>query len=104
MTLAELSIKRPIFVTCIALATVAVGYLSYKNLGVDMLPNVTFPVVTVTVPYPGASPAEIETLVSKQLSAGADQQRARDGRPFRLRAPGRRRRRGPLVDFHTVCT
>lgn len=65
MNLAELSIKRPIFITCIVIATIAVGILSYRKLGVDMLPNVTFPVVTVSIPYPGAAPAEIETLVSK---------------------------------------
>jgi HAE1 family hydrophobic/amphiphilic exporter-1 len=45
----------------------AVGYLSFRGLPVDMFPNITFPVVTVTTPYPGAGPAEIETLVSKVL-------------------------------------
>lgn len=67
MTLAELSIRRPIFITCLAIVTVALGLLSYRQLGVDMLPNVSFPIVTVTVPYPGAAPAEIETLVCKVL-------------------------------------
>lgn len=66
-SLAELSLKRPIFVTCLAIATMAVGVLCLMRLGVDMLPNVTFPIVTVSVPYPGAAPAEIETLVSKVL-------------------------------------
>lgn len=67
MTLADLSIKRPIFITCVVLAMLAVGYLSFRKLGVDMFPNVTFPVVTVTTVYPGAGPKEIETLVSKVL-------------------------------------
>jgi len=44
-----------------------VGYLSLKKLGVDLFPNVTFPVVTVSTPYPGAGPREVETLVSKVL-------------------------------------
>lgn len=67
MTLAELSIKRPIFITCVVIAMLAVGYMSFKKLGVDMLPNITFPVVTVTTVYPGAGPKEIESLVSKVL-------------------------------------
>src|SRR5690606_7527028 len=45
----------------------AVGWRSMNSLGVDLFPNVTFPVVTVTTPYPGASPNEIETLVSKPI-------------------------------------
>lgn len=67
MNLAELSIKRPTFITCVVLAILAIGYLSLKKLGVDLFPDVTFPVVTVTTPYPGAAPSEIETLVSKPL-------------------------------------
>ncbi len=67
MTLAELSIKRPIFITCTVIAMLVIGYLSLKKLGVDLFPNVTFPVVTVSTPYPGAGPREVETLVSKVL-------------------------------------
>jgi HAE1 family hydrophobic/amphiphilic exporter-1 len=67
MNLAELSIKRPTFITCLVLVMLAVGYWSLKNLGVDLFPNVTFPVVVVTTPYPGASPSEIETLISKPI-------------------------------------
>ncbi len=67
MNLADLSIKRPTFITCVVVVMLAVGYWSLKNLGVDLFPNVTFPVVVVTTPYPGASPSEIETLVSKPI-------------------------------------
>ena len=67
MSLAEISIKRPVFLSCIVMLMLAVGYLSMRGLGVDLFPNITFPVVTVTTPYPGAGPAEIETLVSKVL-------------------------------------
>jgi hydrophobic/amphiphilic exporter-1 (mainly G- bacteria), HAE1 family len=67
MNLVDLSIKRPTFITCLVLIMLAVGYWSLNQLGVDLFPNVTFPVVTVSTPYPGASPAEIETLVSKPI-------------------------------------
>ncbi|MBL7714025.1 MAG: efflux RND transporter permease subunit [Bdellovibrionales bacterium] len=67
MDLANLSIKRPTFITAIIFLMLAVGYTSMKKLGVDIFPNITFPVVTVTTPYPGAGPSEIETLVSKPL-------------------------------------
>jgi HAE1 family hydrophobic/amphiphilic exporter-1 len=65
MSLAATSIKRPIFISCVFLLTLAVGFLSISKLPVDLFPDVTFPVVTVFTPYPGAGPKEIETLVTK---------------------------------------
>ena len=67
MSLADVSIKRPTFITCIVLVMLAVGYLAMQRMGVDLFPDVTFPVVVVTTPYPGAGPEEIETLVTKPL-------------------------------------
>ncbi len=67
MTLAELSIKRPTFITCLIALMLAVGAYSIKKLGVDLFPDVTFPIVFVSTPYQGAGPAEIETLISKPL-------------------------------------
>lgn len=65
MNLASLSIKRPVFITCIVVVILVVGLLSLSKLPVDLFPNVTFPIVTVTTTYPGAGPEEVETLVSK---------------------------------------
>lgn len=65
MNLANLSIKRPVFITCIVTVILVVGWLSLSRLPVDLFPNVTFPIVTVTTAYPGAGPEEVETLVSK---------------------------------------
>ncbi|MCC6137829.1 MAG: efflux RND transporter permease subunit, partial [Bdellovibrionaceae bacterium] len=67
MNLSSLAIKRPIFMTCVLLLIIVVGIFSFKKLPVDLFPDVTFPIVTVTVPYPGAGPKEVETLVSKPL-------------------------------------
>ncbi len=67
MNLSDLSISRPTFITCIIFAMLAVGFLSMKKMGVDLFPDVTFPVVTVYTSYPGAGPEEIETLVSKPV-------------------------------------
>lgn len=67
MNLAELSVRRPIFMVCLVFLILVIGLLSFFKLGVDLFPNVTFPVVTVSVPYRGAGPQEIETLVSRPL-------------------------------------
>jgi hydrophobic/amphiphilic exporter-1 (mainly G- bacteria), HAE1 family len=65
MTLADLSIKRPIFITCVVSLILVLGVLSMRKLPVDLFPNITFPVVSVVTAYPGAGPQEVETLVSK---------------------------------------
>lgn len=67
MNIAALSIKRPVFITSIVLVMLSVGLMSLKKLGVDLFPDVTFPVLTIQTIYPGASPYDIESLVSKPL-------------------------------------
>ena len=67
MNLSSLSIKRPVFMTCILLLILVLGTFGFKKLPIDLFPDVTFPIVTVTVPYPGAGPKEVETLVAKPL-------------------------------------
>ncbi len=67
MDLADLSIKRPIFITCIVFLSIVAGLMAFSRLGVDLFPDVTFPVVVVSTPYPGAGPAEVESLISKPL-------------------------------------
>jgi hydrophobic/amphiphilic exporter-1 (mainly G- bacteria), HAE1 family len=67
MTLADLSIKRPYFITCIIILMLAAGIYSMNRLPVDLYPNVTFPIVTATTIYPGAGPSEMEIQVSKVI-------------------------------------
>lgn len=67
MKLAELSIKRPVFLTCIVLMMLAIGFLSIKKLPVDLFPDINFPIVTITTVYPGAGPNEVEVNISKVI-------------------------------------
>ena len=54
--LAKLCIKRPVFATMLIVSLMVVGAFSYFALGVDLFPDVDFPVCTVTTTLPGASP------------------------------------------------
>jgi HAE1 family hydrophobic/amphiphilic exporter-1 len=67
VSLANISIKRPTFLTCVILLMLIVGWLSMKKLPVDLFPDINFPIMTVTTVYPGAGPNEIETNVSKVI-------------------------------------
>jgi hydrophobic/amphiphilic exporter-1 (mainly G- bacteria), HAE1 family len=65
--LAEVCIRRPVFAAMLILALVVVGATAYSRLGVDRLPSVDLPTVTVRATLPGASPEEVETQVSQPL-------------------------------------
>ncbi len=67
MNIARLAIRRPLFIICIVILIVVVGGISISRLGIDLLPPIDFPVVTVITTYPGANPEEIEKLISKPL-------------------------------------
>ncbi|MBW0432751.1 efflux RND transporter permease subunit [Leptospira yasudae] len=67
MNIAQLSIKRPIFICSIVLLMLLTGWVALGRMGVDLFPDVNIPVVSVTTIYPGAGPEEIEELVSKPL-------------------------------------
>ncbi|MBI4912389.1 MAG: efflux RND transporter permease subunit [Acidobacteria bacterium] len=70
MFLSNLSIKRPVLTTAAMLALVVVGLSSVKGLGIDQYPKIDFPVVTVSVPYPGASPDAVEQDVVRKIEEG----------------------------------
>jgi hydrophobic/amphiphilic exporter-1 (mainly G- bacteria), HAE1 family len=65
--LAEISIRRPVFASMIVLALVVVGATSYFRLGVDRFPSVDLPNVSVRTTLPGASPEEVETVISRPI-------------------------------------
>jgi HAE1 family hydrophobic/amphiphilic exporter-1 len=65
--LAEICIRRPVFASMLILALVVIGATAYTNLGVDRLPSVDLPTVSVRTSLPGASPEEVETEVSQVL-------------------------------------
>jgi HAE1 family hydrophobic/amphiphilic exporter-1 len=67
MTLTELSIKRPTFVVVIFTVLGVLGLLSFAQLKYELLPKMSNPFVTITTVYPGASPSEVETSVSKPI-------------------------------------
>ena len=67
MNIIETSIKRPVFITCLFLFTIVLGFISLQKINVDLFPEVTFPTVSVVTDYKGASPEEIEYLITKPL-------------------------------------
>lgn len=67
MKVTEIAIRRPAFVTMIFVALAVLGVFGYNRMGVDLLPKMDWPYVSVVTVYPGAGPKEVESLVSKPL-------------------------------------
>ncbi len=72
MWFTQVSLKNPVFATMVMLAIVVLGLFSYQRLKVDQFPNIDFPVVVVTVDYPGASPEIVESEVTKKIEEGVN--------------------------------
>ena len=67
MKLSDVAIDRPVFTTMAAVAALVMGGLAVTRLGVDLFPEVTFPVVAITTVYPGSGPTEVEQQVTKRV-------------------------------------
>ncbi len=65
--LAEICIRRPVFATMIILSLVVIGTAGFFKLGVDRTPPVDIPTVYISTRLTGASPVEMETLISQPI-------------------------------------
>jgi len=65
--LAELCVRRPVFASVLILSLTVVGAFAFGQLGVDRLPTVDFPTVTVTTRLPGAAPEQVESEVTDKV-------------------------------------
>jgi hydrophobic/amphiphilic exporter-1 (mainly G- bacteria), HAE1 family len=67
MWITRVSINHPVFATMVMVALTVLGLFSYNKLGVEPMPDINPPVVTVRVNYPGASPEQVENDITKPV-------------------------------------
>ncbi len=67
MSLTEIAIKRPSLIIVIFSVLALGGIFAYQNLGYELMPDFSPPVITITTVYPGASPSEVENSVTKKI-------------------------------------
>ncbi|MBI4391197.1 MAG: efflux RND transporter permease subunit [candidate division NC10 bacterium] len=67
MNLIRGSLENPIARVMVTLAFVGLGVLAFTHLAIDLFPEVSYPVATVVIEYTGASPADIETTVTRPI-------------------------------------
>ncbi|HET6905943.1 MAG TPA: efflux RND transporter permease subunit [Rhodanobacteraceae bacterium] len=67
MSLPELATRRRVTIGMVTLTFVLFGLIGLSDLKVNLLPDLSYPTLTVRTDYPGAAPAEIENLVSEPV-------------------------------------
>ncbi|MCB9226612.1 MAG: efflux RND transporter permease subunit [Chitinophagales bacterium] len=67
MKLAEISIKRPTLVIVLFTILSLGGLLSYSLMGYELVPKFEVNVITISTVYPGASPSEVETSITRKI-------------------------------------
>lgn len=67
MKITEVSIKRPTIVVVVFTILTLLGVMSYQSLNYELLPKFTSPIVTIATVYPGASPNEVESTITKKI-------------------------------------
>ena len=88
MILSDVSVRRPVFAVMMSAALVVLGWFSYRQLGLDLMPKTDYPVVSVGVSLPGASSEEIETQITKRVEevvntiSGVDELRSSSDQGF----------------------
>ncbi len=67
MKVVSFATRRPVTVFIFALAAVVFGGVAFRNLAVDLLPDITYPSLTVQTQYEGAAPVEMENLITRPV-------------------------------------
>ena len=67
MNLVDIAVKRPVTVWMFTFAVILFGMVSLSRLAISLLPELSYPTLTIRTDYVGAAPGEIEQLVSKPI-------------------------------------
>ena len=67
MTLAGLSIRRPVATTMLMISMMFIGLIAMFSMKSEMLPNMNIPVVTIRTSWNGAVPEDVETQITKKI-------------------------------------
>lgn len=67
MPISRLAIRRPVALLMCVLTIVVFGFVALRSMPVDLISDINMPIATVFTSYPGASPTEVESLVTSPL-------------------------------------
>jgi HAE1 family hydrophobic/amphiphilic exporter-1 len=71
MTLVDFAIRRRVTIAMATVAITLLGMISLSRLKVNLLPDLSYPTLTIRTELPGAAPAEVENLLSRPIEEAA---------------------------------
>ena len=67
MNISRFSVHRPVFTIMVILIIILLGIVSLSRLPIDLMPDITYPTLSIFTSYENASPEEIEQLISRPI-------------------------------------
>jgi hydrophobic/amphiphilic exporter-1 (mainly G- bacteria), HAE1 family len=67
MFLSDTAVRRPVAMSCLIIGLTLLGLNAARQMGLELMPKMDAPYITVMTVYPGASPEQIETDVAKRI-------------------------------------
>jgi hydrophobic/amphiphilic exporter-1 (mainly G- bacteria), HAE1 family len=67
MNISTFAVRRPIMSVMAALIIIIIGLISLWRLSIDLMPDITYPTLSISTVYSNASPEEIEELITRPL-------------------------------------
>lgn len=67
MNISRFSIQRPVLTVMVSLIVIVIGVVSLSRLSIDLMPDITYPTLSITTEYKNASPEEIEELITRPI-------------------------------------
>ena len=67
MNIASFSVRRPVLTIMVFLIVIIIGGVSLSRLSIDLMPDITYPTLSVSTEYENASPEEVEELITRPI-------------------------------------
>jgi len=67
MNIADFAVRRPVATSCLIIGLTLLGINAFRKMGLELMPKIDIPYITVVTVYPGASPEELEIDVAKRI-------------------------------------
>ena len=62
----QIAIRNPVFIFIMILVIGLAGFNAYKSIPREAAPDIQIPLLIVTIPFPGASPEDVESLITNK--------------------------------------
>ncbi|MCU0638746.1 MAG: efflux RND transporter permease subunit [Candidatus Krumholzibacteria bacterium] len=67
MNIAQGSVRRPILTTIVFLIVITLGIVSFSRLSIDLMPEITYPTISVITSYGNVGPQEMEESITRPI-------------------------------------